>query len=75
MASDCLVGDSELAAINAEQSLSRPCLSTRQVPSEAEGRQASNRKEAVIAALGLGEAGPALGLGFGVELFEVRGPH
>lgn len=38
---------------------------------EAEGK----REEALIAALGLGEAGPALGLGFGVELFEVRGPH
>lgn len=38
---------------------------------EAEGK----REEALIAALGSGEAGPALGLGFGVELFEVRGPH
>lgn len=38
---------------------------------EAERKQ----EEALIAALGLGEAGPALGLGFRVELFEVRGPH
>lgn len=41
------------------------------LPVEAERK----REEALIAVLGLGEAGPALGLGFRVELFEVRGPH
>lgn len=65
------MGDSEGLAVNGEQSHQGLASAPGRLPAEAGG----TREEALIAVLGLGEARPALGLGFRVELFEVRGPQ
>lgn len=54
------MGDSELPAVNGEQSRQGLASAPGRAAAEAEGK----REEALIAALRLGEAGPALGLGF-----------